>query len=86
MHGSTGQVNPKNEERLPNRGAIGVGHMLPSEDHAESHGRPPLSVPFPLQLSEEGILPRPGREDVARENPASNGKPVTAPVRPGERG
>lgn len=69
-----------------NRGSIGEGHMLPSEDHAESHGRPPLSVPFPLQLSEEGILPRPGRE---LETPApATGKPAptVVPARPGERG
>lgn len=62
--------------------------MLPSEADFESHGRPPLSVPFPLELSEEGILPRPGREERDATPPTENGKPTPAgtPVRPGERG
>ncbi|MCE7967342.1 MAG: hypothetical protein DYG94_01175 [Leptolyngbya sp. PLA3] len=60
--------------------------MLPSDDCLESHGRPPLSIPFPLQLSEEGILPRPGREMESPGQP-EKGKPApAAPVRPGDRG
>lgn len=54
---------------------------MSSDDHSDLHGRPPLSVPFPLQLSEEGILPRHGSD--TEPAPPSGSKapsPASAPA------
>lgn len=62
---------------------------MSSDEHPDLHGRPPLSIPFPLQLSEEGILPMHGRE--VERTPASEPMtkpkaPSPTPVRPGNPG
>lgn len=58
---------------------------MAADEQADLHGRPPLSIPFPLQLSEEGILPRMGAdaERVATPPKPKNPPGVSAPVRPG---